>query len=64
VIVIVDYGEVSAGQKQQFLENNPALQSIDAIKNQRFIVIPYVQATPGIDNVAAIETMAKGFHGE
>lgn len=64
VIVIVDYGEISAGQKQQFLSNNPALQSVDAIKNQRFIVIPYVQATPGIDNVAAIETMAKGFHGE
>ena len=64
VIVIVDYGEVSAGQKQQFLSSNPALQSVDAIKNQRFIVIPYVQATPGIDNVAAIETMAKGFHGE
>ncbi|VVO01701.1 ABC transporter substrate-binding protein [Pseudomonas fluorescens] len=64
VIVIVDYGEVSAGQKQQFLENNPALQSVDAIKNRRFIVIPYVQATPGIDNVAAIETMAKGFHGK
>lgn len=64
VIVIVDYGEVSAEQKRQFLENNPALQSVDAIKNQRFIVIPYVQATPGIDNVAATETMAKGFHGE
>ncbi len=64
VIVIVDYGEVSAGQKQQFLSSNPALQSVDAIKNQHFIVIPYVQATPGIDNVAAIETMAKGFHGE
>jgi iron complex transport system substrate-binding protein len=34
---------------------------VDAIKNQRFIVIPYVQATPGIDNVLAVETLAKGF---
>ena len=64
VIVIVDYGEVSAEQKEQFLLNNKALQSVDAIKNQRFIVIPYVQATPGIDNVLAVETLAKGFHGE
>ncbi|MBN3861793.1 ABC transporter substrate-binding protein [Pseudomonas frederiksbergensis] len=64
VIVIVDYGEVSAEQKAQFLLNNQALQSVDAIKNQRFIVIPYVQATPGIDNVLAVETLAKGFHGE
>lgn len=64
VIVIVDYSEVSAEQKQQFLLNNQALQGVDAIKNQRFIVIPYVQATPGIDNVLAVETLAKGFHGE
>ncbi|MGF6396959.1 iron complex transport system substrate-binding protein [Pseudomonas frederiksbergensis] len=64
VIVIVDYGEVTAEQKEQFLLNNQALQSVDAIKNQHFIVIPYVQATPGIDNVLAVETLAKGFHGE
>jgi iron complex transport system substrate-binding protein len=64
VIVIVDYSEITAEQKEQFLLNNPALQSVDAIKNQRFIVIPYVQATPGIDNVLAVETLAKGFHGE
>lgn len=64
VIVIVDYGEVTAEQKKQFLLDNQALQSVDAIKNQRFIVIPYVQATPGIDNVLAVETLAKGFHGE
>lgn len=64
VIVIVDYSEVTAEQKQQFLLANKALQSVDAIKNQRFIVIPYVQATPGIDNVLAVETLAKGFHGE
>ncbi|MHC8322584.1 ABC transporter substrate-binding protein [Pseudomonas sp. GB2N2] len=64
VIVIVDYGEVTAAQKVQFLLDNKALQSVDAIKNQRFIVIPYVQATPGIDNVRAVETLAKGFHSE
>ncbi|AWY42552.1 iron ABC transporter substrate-binding protein [Pseudomonas putida] len=63
VIVIVDYGEVTAEQKIQFLRNNKALQSVDAIKHQRFIVIPYVQATPGIDNVLAVQTLAKGFHG-
>ncbi|MGE7959314.1 ABC transporter substrate-binding protein [Pseudomonas sp. NPDC089530] len=63
VIVIVDYSEITAEQKQQFLMDNPALQSVDAIRNQRFIVIPYVQATPGIDNVEAVQTLAKGFHG-
>jgi len=63
VIVIVDYGEVTAEQKIEFLRRNKALQSVDAIKHQRFIVIPYVQATPGIDNVLAVETLVKGFHG-
>ncbi|WP_438300561.1 ABC transporter substrate-binding protein [Pseudomonas sp. NMS19W] len=64
VIVIVDYSEITAEQKIEFLLKNKALQSVDAIQNQRFIVIPYVQATPGIDNVLAVETLAKGFHGE
>jgi iron complex transport system substrate-binding protein len=63
VIVIVDYGEVTAEQKIEFLRSNKALQSVDAIKHQRFIVIPYVQATPGIDNVLAVQALAKGFHG-
>ena len=64
VIVIVDYSEITADQKIRFLLNNKALQSVDAIKHQHFIVIPYVQATPGIDNVLAVATLAKGFHGE
>ncbi|RMR24714.1 Iron compound ABC transporter iron compound-binding protein [Pseudomonas amygdali pv. ulmi] len=62
VIVIVDYGEVSAAQKQHFLESNPALQSVDAIRNRRYVVLPYAAVTPGIDNVAAIETLAAAFH--
>ncbi|AAO58981.1 ABC transporter substrate-binding protein [Pseudomonas syringae group genomosp. 3] len=62
VIVIVDYGEVSAAQKQHFLESNPALQSVDAIRNRRYVVLPYVAVTPGLDNVSAIETLAAAFH--
>ncbi|MGN2405109.1 ABC transporter substrate-binding protein [Pseudomonas viridiflava] len=62
IIVIVDYGEVSAAQKRQFLENNPALQSVDAVRNKRYVILPYVAVTPGIDNVAAIETLAAAFH--
>ncbi|CAI8919806.1 MULTISPECIES: ABC transporter substrate-binding protein [Pseudomonas] len=63
VIVIVDYGEVSAAQKQAFLQQHPALQSVDAIRNKRFVVIPYVAATPSLENVEAIETIAKSLHG-
>ncbi|KAA8693830.1 Iron ABC transporter substrate-binding protein [Pseudomonas caricapapayae] len=62
VIVIVDYGEISAAQKEHFLESHPALQSIDAIRNRRYVVLPYVAVTPGLDNVTAIETLAAAFH--
>lgn len=63
VIVIVDYGEVSAAQKQAFLEQHPALQSVQAIRDKRFVVIPYVAATPSLENVDAIETIAASLHG-
>ncbi|MGH8462720.1 MAG: ABC transporter substrate-binding protein [Pseudomonas sp.] len=63
VIVIVDYGEVSAAQKQAFLEQHPALQSVQAIRDKRFVVIPYVAATPSLENVNAIETIAASLHG-
>ncbi|MFK8331139.1 ABC transporter substrate-binding protein [Pseudomonas sp. BJa5] len=63
LIVIVDYGEVSAAQKQAFLEQHPALQSVAAIRDKRFVVIPYVAATPSLENVEAIEAIAAGLHG-
>ncbi|HBO2506928.1 TPA: iron ABC transporter substrate-binding protein, partial [Pseudomonas aeruginosa] len=44
------------------LEENPALRSLTAIRERRFIVLPYNQATPGIGNAAAIETLVAGLH--
>ena len=61
-IVIVDYGAVTAAQKIQFLLDQPALRNLDAIRDRRFIVIPYDGATPGIRNVAAVETIAHALH--
>lgn len=62
VIVIVNYGEVTADQKIGFMKNNPAFRNIDAVKNDRFVVLDYVEATPGPRNIDAIETLAKRFH--
>ena len=47
VIVIVDYSAVTAAQKQQFLLSQPSLARVAAIRDRRFIVIPYDAATPG-----------------
>lgn len=61
IIVIVNYGEVTAAQKRDFLMTNPAFADIDAIKNERFVVLEYVEATPGPRNIAAVKTLAAAF---
>lgn len=61
-IIIVDYGQVTAAQKIAFLKGNPAFKNIDAVKNDRFVVLPYVEATPGPRNIEAIATLARAFH--
>ncbi|MFP6847703.1 MAG: ABC transporter substrate-binding protein [Pseudomonas sp.] len=62
VILIVDYGERSATQKRDFLLQHPALQGLTAIREQRFVVLPYLAVTPSLDNAAAIETLAGALH--
>ncbi|WP_085034153.1 ABC transporter substrate-binding protein [Ensifer aridi] len=64
VVVIVNYGEVTAEQKISFMKNNPAFRNIDAVRNDRFVVLDYVEATPGPRNIDAIERLAKSFHAE
>lgn len=63
VIIIVDYGEVTAAQKRAFMMSNPAFAGIDAVKNDRFVVLDYVEATPGPRNIAAVKTLAAAFRG-
>lgn len=58
VIAIVDYGSVTAEEKADFMRNNPAFKDIPAVKNDRFVVLPYVEATPGPRNIGAIKTLA------
>jgi iron complex transport system substrate-binding protein len=63
VIVIVNYGDVTAEQKIAFLKGNPAFASIDAVRNDRFVVLDYVEATPGPRNIKAVEKLVAGFWG-
>ena len=64
VIVIVNYGDVTAAQKIAFLRENPAFASLDAVKDNRFVVLDYVEATPGPRNIAAVEKLVAGFAGQ
>ena len=61
VIVIVNYGEVTAEQKRDFMMSNPAFANLDAVKNDRFVTLEYVEATPGPRNIKAIKTLADAF---
>jgi len=64
VIVIVNYGEVTAEQKIEFMMSNPAFADIAAVRNDRFVVLEYVEATPGPRNIEAVKTLAAAFRAE
>ena len=61
VIVIVNYGKVTAEQKRDFMMSNPAFGDIDAVKNDRFVTLEYVEATPGPRNINAVKKLAEAF---
>ena len=61
VVVIVNYGKVTAEQKRKFMMSNPAFANIDAVKNDRFVTLEYVEATPGPRNIKAIKKLAEAF---
>lgn len=63
VVVIVNYGSVTAEEKRAFMMNNPAFADLDAVKNDRFVVLEYVEATPGPRNINAVKKLANGFWG-
>ncbi|MEO9650886.1 MAG: ABC transporter substrate-binding protein [Roseobacter sp.] len=64
IIVIVNYGEVTAAEKREFMISNPAFADLDAVKNDRFVTLEYVEATPGPRNIQAVKTLAAAFRGE
>lgn len=61
VVVIVNYGNVTAEQKREFMISNPAFANLDAVKNDRFVTLEYVEATPGPRNIRAVKTLAEAF---
>lgn len=64
IIVIVDYGTPSSRGKIEFLKESPALEDVEAIREERFVVLSYAEATPGVRNAAAVEKLARAFYPE
>ena len=61
IIVIVNYGDVTPEQKIAFMKDNPAFKDIPAVRNDRFVVLEYVEATPGPRNIDAVKKLAAFF---
>ncbi|MFH1806073.1 MAG: ABC transporter substrate-binding protein [Pseudomonadota bacterium] len=62
IIVIVNYGTITADQKIAYLKSNPAFANIDAVRHDRFVVLEYDEATPGPRNLSAIGKLARAFY--
>lgn len=61
VVVIINYGDVTAEQKIEFMKSNPAFADMSAVRNDNFVVLDYVEATPGPRNIRAVEKLVAGF---
>lgn len=62
-IIIFDYSIISpAEDKIAYLKSLPELADVDAIRNERFVVVPIYAMFPSIQNIDAIETVADGLH--
>ncbi|MFE0798735.1 ABC transporter substrate-binding protein [Streptomyces sp. NPDC058812] len=58
VIVINDYGDVTAEQKRKFLKSYKPLANVSAIKNDRIVVLDYVDLVESPRNPMAISSLA------
>ena len=58
VIILVDAAWNSAEQKQQLLRDNPITSQLEAVLNQRYLIIPFPAAEAGIRNAGAVVALA------
>lgn len=58
VIVINNYGDTSSDQKRKFLKSYKPLADVSAVRNDRFVVLDYVDLVESPRNPAAISSLA------
>lgn len=54
VIVLVDSTWNSAQKKRAYLESNPATAALSAVKNQRYLTVPFPAGEAGVRNTEAV----------
>lgn len=60
VIVLGDASWSSAADKIAFLQKDPALKKLEAVREKRFVVLPYSETTPGVRLADGAQTVADG----
>ncbi len=58
VIVLVDATWNSAAKKIQLLESNPATANLSAVKNHRYLTVPFAASEAGVRTVSAAKDLA------
>lgn len=61
-IVLIQAEWSTAEEKIELLKTNPAYANLPAVKDERFVIIPFSATTPGIRNMSAVEDLAKGLY--
>lgn len=64
VIIINDYGKQTVDEKLEFLNSNPALAEVPAVKNQNILVIPLVSVMQDVRAASACRTIAEFLYPE
>ena len=58
VIVLVDATWNTAASKKDFLASNPATANLDAVKNERYLVVPFAAGEAGVRSVEAATSLS------
>lgn len=57
LVVAADFGGEDIDDKLSFIEGDSTLRELRAFREDAVVVLPFSQTTPGLQNVAAIETI-------
>lgn len=59
VIVLADAGFSSAEEKRRYLESDPALSALTAVREQRYAVVAFSETSPGVRNADGVVSLAE-----
>lgn len=62
VIIILDYGDTSAEEKIEFLQDSPTTSSLPAVEDENFFVLDYNEGISGPRNIDGLEKFAEYLH--